>query len=76
MRTCEIENCTKYHAALGLCQKHYMRLKRTGSTNSTIGCLDAPERFKSLVGPKDQNGCTPWLGGRKRRPNGILSAWS
>ena len=37
MRTCSVEGCENKHCALGYCEKHYLRVKAHGTTDSFKG---------------------------------------
>lgn len=50
--TCSVENCMNPHRSKGLCEKHYMRKRRTGSTD-----LAPPPRVPSEVRGCSVEGC-------------------
>lgn len=58
MTGCSVEGCAQKHEARGLCNKHYLRLKRTGR----LDLLSPDERFWSKV---DKTGdCWEWTGAK------------
>lgn len=46
-RPCSIEGCPGYHAARGLCMRHYCRIVRRGQTN-----IESPGDFNPEAGEK------------------------
>ena len=55
--TCSIDNCDNRHLAKGLCQTHYMRVRRTGTAHQRT----SEEVFWSRI-EKVPGGCWLWTG--------------
>lgn len=71
--TCTAEGCTTAHFALGYCNKHYNRLKRTGQVDDRRGSHGSvQERFKRFVEPAGPDECWPWQGSKNNRGYGRL----
>lgn len=66
-RICSVEGCQGRHQARGLCDKHYSRFKRRGTTGlrTREGC------FWSKVDRRGPDECWPWTG--CLRPDGYGS---
>jgi hypothetical protein len=48
MKTCTVDNCTKQSEAKGLCQNHYVQMRRTGSAKvrpSSVQCSQCEIQF-------------------------------
>ena len=66
---CSVDGCASFVKAHGLCDKHWQRVKNTGTTDG--GPREpAPleERFWRQVARRGKNECWEWLGAK--RPNG------
>lgn len=63
--TCTVSGCDKHRHGRGLCQKHYTRLIRTGSTESRIATADhsAADRLAARVVRRGPDDCWLWQGG-------------
>jgi hypothetical protein len=69
-RTCSIEGCEDRHRANGYCNKHLMRIRERGTTDSPVPLPSEAERFWVKVdkdGPvperhPDLGGCWIWTG--------------
>jgi hypothetical protein len=61
MRTCEIDGCDRRHYARGLCNMHYLRQYRHGTTGPAASTVvaDPLERLLSLRAIDPDTGC--WL---------------
>ena len=66
MKKCQVKNCNRKFYGKELCHAHYVRMKRTGSTQEHIKIkkVNQPiiERFKEKIAPSDKNGCQNWIG--------------
>lgn len=82
-RQCSIDGCSSKHKGLGYCQKHYLRVKRSGTPDDPVSrTLD--DRFWAKVDRRGDDECWTWTGavdttgygriGRGRRIQGIASA--
>lgn len=60
---CSMAGCTGFVKGLGLCEKHYVRLKKNGTPENTSGA-HAPlvDRFWLKVDKRGDDQCWPWLG--------------
>lgn len=67
--TCSADGCEREVIALGLCQKHYMRKRRTGEL--TTKRFIAPFWDKVQKGSPDE--CWPWLGFKRASGHGLTS---
>lgn len=72
-KTCEIEGCDNPSIAFGACQKHYMRLRRHGTTE--LPPKDNRSRFFRHV-IKRQDGCWIWTGAPARDGHGQFSVFT
>jgi len=63
--TCEVPGCENSSRCLRMCWKHYMRMRRTGSTATTRITGDAGARFDSKCAPTP-SGCTVWTASRTK----------
>lgn len=65
---CAVAGCEDNHYGLGLCHKHYQRLKK-GADVHAVGRYERSleERFRAKLGPKDPfTGCIEWAGRRAK----------
>lgn len=60
--TCAVPNCSSPTDARGLCNKHYIRARTTGKTDS-LQDRTIPDRFWDKVATGDPEACWPWTGG-------------
>lgn len=69
MKICSIKGCNKKYRSKGLCNNHYMRLWKTGSTN-----LKDKSPFTRMMNKviKRKNGCWEFTGTKYKRGYGIL----
>lgn len=58
---CSVENCPNLIIARGLCNIHYRRYIKSGSTDAPFRMTDE-ERFMSKVDKGDGLGCWEWIG--------------
>lgn len=58
LKKCSVEGCDRDHLALGLCRKHYLRVRRSGSPEGIYGRPN--DRFWAKVDKGD--GCWCWTG--------------
>jgi len=67
IRLCDLDGCSGTYKAKGLCDKHYRRLQRRGSTEDTLGCWGTPiERFMRIGWTVTDDGCFEWSGSIKK----------
>ncbi len=59
-RTCSIQGCDRRHRCLGLCQRHYERLRKYGDPQYVAPTLE--ERFWAKAGRGDAAECWVWTG--------------
>lgn len=59
---CTVENCPAESTARGLCMKHYLRLRRHGSTEDPAS-ITVIDRFMSFVEVDANTGAWLWRGG-------------
>ena len=69
MKLCSLEGCEKKRAGWGLCQLHYKRLKKTGTTDAPVRPT-LSERFWSKVEKTDN--CWNWTGSKNRTGYGNI----
>ena len=74
VKPCAVDGCNSAgHQGVmsGLCQKHYNRLKRRGTTDDQVRTVrSAIDRYLPKVAPPDENGCQIWLGAIDKRGYG------
>lgn len=61
-RICSVDDCEARAVCRGMCMKHYARVKRTGSTETTLIYGDDLARFWSKVAKGEPDECWPWTG--------------
>lgn len=66
---CSVENCEREVQAKGLCQRHYMRLRRSGKLTTTRRMGDFWDKVRK-GGPGE---CWPWTGYVKPSGHGLTS---
>lgn len=75
-KTCTEPGCTRGHYARGLCNMHWQRLRRIGSTqahkNTVPAGLSIEQRFRAYGWRKTDRGCWLWLGPREAQGYGTL----
>lgn len=71
-KICAIENCNNNKVCKGLCDKHYTRLKRNGSTDLKIKHYSHRLNDNSISIP--ESGCIIWLGSVDSYGYGTISA--
>lgn len=69
-RICAIAYCGQPHKGLGLCNKHLLRLRRTGTTDEWQQSL--ADRFWSKVDRRDAEECWPWTAARNEHGYGVM----
>lgn len=57
---CAVEGCDRLARAKGLCQRHYTRMRKHGSTE--LPNRDSADRFWALVDRRQEAECWLWLG--------------
>ncbi len=64
---CELANCSRpsRYVGPGLCELHYSRKKKFGSTELPVGLTDE-ERFWAGVDPCRTDGCMMWIKGTSK----------
>ena len=68
-QVCTVEGCGKVVKGFGYCNMHYLRFKRTGSSEGGSGSHMSPEeRFAHYVNKQADGGCWEWMG--TSYPNG------
>lgn len=72
---CSIEGCGAVVKGFGLCNKHYIRLKKTGTPENTSGA-QAPlvDRFWLKVVKKSDDECWPWVGATMKNGYGRIGS--
>jgi len=73
-RPCTVHDCAQYVVANDMCDRHYRRWKRTGSTELGTRFRTALERFDEANVTEDDNGCWVWLDGRSEQGYGRFNA--
>lgn len=71
MIMCKVDSCRNIATSKksALCQKHYKRMKKHGTTSATRRCRDQIDsRFWLYVDKKKDDECWPWIG--STGPNG------
>lgn len=58
--TCSVDECARVCEKRGMCNMHYKRQKKTGSTDTPLCSFPAKERFLAYVSKSD--GCWEWQG--------------
>lgn len=71
MTACSIDGCSKPHLARGLCNKHYIRLRKHGDPLAGIDRLPWPENLLSRLAVTP-SGCVEFTGCRDREGYGKL----
>ena len=69
-RLCAIAYCGQPHKGLGLCNKHLLRLRRTGTTDEWQQSL--ADRFWSKVDRRGAEDCWPWTAARNEHGYGVM----
>lgn len=69
-RTCSIEGCTDKHKGNGLCNKHLIRQRRTGTTSSFVQSLET--RFWTKVDKRGPDDCWLWTAATKEGGYGVM----
>lgn len=67
---CSVEGCDGKHYGKGLCYKHYLRVRRHGSTGLESRVRPAEQRFWEKVQKTD--GCWEWLAAKNRWGYGVF----
>jgi hypothetical protein len=70
MKICTVEGCDKKRAGWGMCQMHYKRMKKTGTTDAPVRPT-LSERFFSKVEKTDT--CWNWTGSKNRAGYGNIA---
>lgn len=71
--TCTVPGCTTHQSQVGLCHKHYARLRRHGDVNVTLRDTGPPmQRIQRRVAV-DSSGCWLWTGTIDKAGYGRLS---
>ena len=69
MKLCSLEGCEKKRAGWGMCQLHYKRLKKTGTTDAPVRPT-LSERFFAKVEKTET--CWNWTGSKNRTGYGNI----
>ncbi len=72
---CLADGCEKDAISLGLCDKHYRRMRKHGNANIETRPMvygDETERFHQKYIPEPNSGCWLWTGGTRPNARGIL----
>ena len=73
MKTCTAKDCDRDVHAKGHCLKHYMRLRRTGSAETTPQrFMDPEESFLNFAVAAEGRECTEWTGALSHGGYGLL----
>jgi hypothetical protein len=70
MKTCTLDGCDKQRAGWGYCQRHYKRMKKTGTTDAPVRPTLA-ERFWAKVEKTET--CWNWTGSKNRTGYGNIA---
>ncbi len=71
---CKVDGCVGKSKGLGYCYKHYVRLKKTGSTDDAKWTQAPLEvRFWRNVQKSDDSSCWIWTGNKRRNGYGRIS---
>ena len=71
MKTCSVKDCSSTSSSKGLCNKHYLRFKKTGSTDpSNHSHATTEERFWRRV--EKTKTCWLWVGGKSSNGYGLI----
>ncbi len=74
MKLCSVPGCESKSRTLGLCNKHALRLKLTGTTDPGARAhASLEERFWRRVQKAGPNECWEWTGGKAPNGYGIIS---
>lgn len=72
--TCSVDQCIVAACALGMCDTHYRRWKRNGSTDEAQReRIPLEDRFWAKVDKRDPDECWMWLGGSARGGYGTIT---
>lgn len=77
MARCTAGECDRKVKAKGLCEKHYMRLRRTGHLGSGRNLsFDREEAFRTRIRRDLTTGCLVWTGGKTKHGYGLMTGES
>ncbi len=69
---CCVKDCDREHYAKGLCEKHYQRLKNSGSINGRFAREPLEKRFWQKVEKASDDECWLWTGGVGSSGYGVI----
>ena len=69
-RTCSIDGCFDPHKGHGLCNRHLIRLRHTGTTDSFVRSLET--RFWAKVDKRGPDECWPWTAATNENGYGVI----
>lgn len=73
-RTCNAKGCPNRHHAKGWCNKHHMRMKRTGQVDEARPWIsDLEERMEFYTERNSVTGCLEWTGALLTNGYGYMS---
>lgn len=71
---CSVSGCGRICKAKGLCEKHYMRLRRHGHVGTTRQLsFDREEAFELRVERDPESGCLRWTGAKNAAGYGVMT---
>ena len=71
---CSVDQCGRTCKAKGVCEKHYMRLRRTGHLGSGRNLsFDRAEAFAARVERDESTGCLIWTGAKSHAGYGVMT---
>ena len=73
MRCCSVAECNRAAVALGLCGKHYQRMKANGDPSLARSLRGAPFEFRFWSRVRKSASCWEWIGPKTKDGYGRLS---